>query len=77
MSDENYENWLTVDKVIAIIKRLHFYWTTVYMRERDRALSRGQTSANARLFWIFPKITGAILCIILPKFPVSFIKLCR
>jgi len=31
MCAKNYENWLAVDKVIAKIIRLTFFWPTLYM----------------------------------------------
>jgi len=32
ISAKNYENWLAVDKVIAKIIRLTFFWPTLYIR---------------------------------------------
>ena len=31
-SAKNYENWLALDKVIAKIIRLTFFWPTLYIR---------------------------------------------
>jgi len=31
MCAKNYENWLAVDKVIAKIIRLTFFWPTLYV----------------------------------------------
>jgi len=44
---KNYENWLTVDKVIAKIIRLTFFWPTLYIYSSHMVLhTRILTTGN-------------------------------
>jgi len=62
MSTKNYESWLAVDKVIAIIKQLTFEPPCVFDKQRIFVCFR------QKIFLLRPAICGSWLAILLYNF---------